>query len=80
MKPNRYIRNAKVIGDGAKYTELDGELIQFVARSATGRLHHGDVVPVVVEDEWNDDLQRSFLTADVHYEYAIPEGSRWETL
>jgi hypothetical protein len=34
----------KVIGDGFKYIEFEGELIPLVSRSATGMLNHGDTI------------------------------------
>lgn len=40
----------KVVGDGAKYAEINGELVPFISNSATARLRHGDEVLVYVED------------------------------
>ena len=72
----RFILNAEVIGDGAKYIRLDGELIQFVARSATERLHHGDVVPIIVEER-HDPRFGTYQVADLS-SGAIPVGAAWE--
>jgi hypothetical protein len=72
----RYIDNALIEGDGQKYVRIDGELIPFVARSATERLRHGDRRFVIIEEhnepEWGKhfsaDLPRERIPVDATIE------------
>lgn len=72
----RFILNAEVIGDGAKYIRLDGELISIVERSHTERLQHGDREHFVVEER-HDPRFGTYQVADLS-SGAIPVGAAWE--
>jgi hypothetical protein len=46
----------KVIGDGSKYVEHEGNLMPIVSRSATERLKHGDTIYAAIFDNGYADI------------------------
>lgn len=72
MNTTRYLRNVRVIGDGAKYILLDGEYIPWVSSNRTGRLYHDDIVEwAVVKDGYVN-----FYESNPRY--TLPNGAKWE--
>jgi len=44
----------KVVGYGAKYAKINGEMVPFVSRSATDRLRDGEDIWVYMNDGYLD--------------------------
>jgi hypothetical protein len=57
----RVFENCLIQGDGAKITEINGEIIYLVSRSATNRLRHGERCSLVVTTFGNGEKSADLL-------------------
>ena len=62
-KPIGHIKDALIIGDGAKYVEFNGQLVPFVSRSATDRMRSGERYTVVISESYHPKYGKT-LSAD----------------